>query len=91
MRDVLMAGSLDISRKRRIIFFHCCVRTPFSRTLLRKLLFSTSIIMVLGVIILLLMIITSFWGMFYLGTNVLLGSDVITNLALLYLLWSKNC
>lgn len=46
--------------------------------------------LVLGVIILLLMIITAFLVMYYLGTNVLSGSYVITNLALQFIFWTKN-
>ena len=60
------------------------------RGLLYGSYFYPKITVVLGVIILLLMIITSSLVTFYLGSNELLGSNVITNLAQQCLLWAKN-
>jgi len=80
-----------ISHANGASFFFIVVYLHLFRGLYYGSYFYPTYVVVLGVIILLLMIITSFSDMYYMGANVLSGGYVITNLALQYLLWSGNC
>lgn len=91
MRDIPFGWFIRYLHANGASFFFIVVYMHFFRALFYgSFMYPRRLLWCSGVIILLLMIITSFQDMCYMGTNVLLGSYVITNLALLYLFWTKN-